>query len=335
MSGFSLLVLTDHSGHSMENSVYALVSAMLTDPRCGSIDIASRGFPENAAFFEGGREAPVHVKTLAGELLYDPWGLNLKSDTTMANLDKYDAIFLRLPPPAPREFFQTLEERARDCVIFNRPSGILETSSKAFLMHFRQICPPMKLCYNERDIQLFAERFPIVLKPLYNYGGKGIVRIVDNEVSTAEGEFALQEYFTDLPSTFFPLLAMKFVGKIEEGDKRILVVNGEVQGASLRLPAEGSWLCNIAQGGSAVHADPDERELKMAELLSPLLLEKGILMFGFDTLMDSDNKRYLSEVNTMSIGGIAPMQEQTGRPILKRVSTLIWNYIEEKKENGN
>ena len=328
MKQFRVLVFTDHSGHSGENSMYALLTTMLQHPGFSGVAVASRGYPETAGFFSG-QANTLWVRDLDPDFGFTADGSSLQPNREIRSPEGFDALFLRLPPPAPRPFFSFLETWAQGMVIFNRPSGILETSSKAFLMHFRQWCPPMKLMYNIQDITLFSGRFPIVLKPLYNYGGKGIVKVDEDTVDTGKEKLSLLRYFESLTPDAFPMLAMKYLENVRNGDKRILVVNGEVQGASLRLPAEDSWLCNVAMGGYSVPTTPNTREMEIAEHISPVLLERGILIFGFDTLEDGNGKRYLSEVNTMSIGGMPQIEEQTGKPVLKRVIALIWQYIED------
>lgn len=330
MKTFRLLVLTDHSGHSAENSLYPLLQAMHDHPGYDDIDIASRGFQQNGAFFEGIEGSPLYVRAVEHDVQFHPEADWLKPETEITSSEEYDAIFLRLPPPPSRNFFRFLKHWAWKHVIFNHPDGILETSSKSFLLNFQKYTPPVKLCYDIDEIKRFAKRFPIVLKPLYNYGGKGVVRVFDNQVDTGDELLTLDTFAGRLRQEIFPLLAMKFMEHVGQGDKRILVVNGEVQGASLRLPAEGSWICNVARGGNAVPAEPTDREVEMAHAVAEPLLERGILIFGFDTLEDGDGMRYLSEVNTMSIGGIRQMEEQTGRPILARVVELIWQYLDAK-----
>lgn len=330
MRTFRLLVLTDHSVHSAENSVYPLLQAMHDHRGYDDIDVASRGFQKNGAFFEGIEGSSLFVRTVEHGVQFHPDADWLKPETEITSAEEYDAIFLRLPPPPSRSFFKFLKQWAGKHVIFNHPDGILETSSKAFLLNFQKYTPPVQLCNHVDEIKSFAKRFPIVLKPLYNYGGKGVVKVFDNQADTGDEILPFDVFAGRLGQEMFPLLAMKFMEHVRQGDKRILVVKSEVQGASLRLPAEGSWICNVARGGSAVPAEPTKREIKMAHAVAEPLLERGILIFGFDTLEDGDGMRYLSEVNTMSIGGIRQMEDQTGRPVLARVVELIWQYLDAK-----
>jgi glutathione synthase len=128
-------------------------------------------------------------------------------------------------------------------------------------------------------------------------------------------------------------LAMEFLKNVSQGDKRILVLNGQILASSLRLPAEESWLCNVAQGGHSVAAEATSEEIKIIETISPKLLEAGILIFGVDTLVANDGKRILSEINTLSIGGFPQAEKQTKKPILQQTINGIIKYVDTVFQN--
>jgi len=127
-------------------------------------------------------------------------------------------------------------------------------------------------------------------------------------------------------------LAVKFLENVKQGDKRIVVVNGEILGASLRLPAENSWLCNVAMGGSSNMAEVESEEEEIIRLINPTLSDMGIVMYGVDTLVGDDGKRVLSEINTTSIGGLPQIAAMRNEPLVERAIDLIWEYYNEKKK---
>ena len=129
----------------------------------------------------------------------------------------------------------------------------------------------------------------------------------------------------------FPMLAMTFLKNVTMGDKRTIVVNHQILGSALRLPAPGSWMCNVAQGGHAEVAEPDEEEHIIERTLTPMLHRKGVIMYGFDTLVGDDGRRVLSEINSLSIGGLVPLQALTGRPVLRNAARLLWDHVEGKE----
>ena len=110
---------------------------------------------------------------------------------------------------------------------------------------------------------------------------------------------------------------MRYLKNVSQGDRRILIVGGEILGASLRLPRQGSWLCNVSQGGKLVANTPIDEEHKIIEMISPNLLDKGILLFGADTLVNDEGERVLSEINTISIGGFPQAETLTRKPEIK------------------
>lgn len=328
MSGkIDLLVLTDHAGHSSENSLYALLRAFRRNEDCGRLDIASRSHRFNKAFFEGAADSRLMVSPVDESFSFDESGIHLSKKQKAGDLGNYNIIFLRLPPPLKSGFLNSLKLRFDDRRIVNRPSGIMETSSKAFLLQFPDLCPPMHLCRNREDVLYFARDQDIVLKPLNEYGGKGILRVSGKEVNDGGESFPLDHFFEQWDKSRTEYLGMKYLKNVGMGDKRVLVVNKKIMGASLRLPAKGSWLCNVAQGGEARGADVDERERKMARRLSDVLYDKGVAMFGFDTLVGDDGQRMLSEINTTSIGGIMQMESQSGSPVLKETALGLFDYF--------
>ncbi len=315
MTPLSFLVLTDHRGHSDQNSVYSLVTTLAGDPRCAHVDVATRGDVRNQAFFGGGG-ARVLGTRVRGALTYDPAGGAFARADTPLDPKAYDVIWLRLPHPVPAEFFAFLANLAPAGpapLVVNDPAGIAHTGNKAFLVNFPDWTPPVRLVRSAEEARDFARQFPLVLKPLRAYGGKGIVRIEGPDDVAAVA-------FTE------PYLAMKFLKHVSAGDKRILVVNGKFMAASLRLPAPGEWLCNVAQGGKSVSAELTPREYALIEALAPTLLEHGICFAGIDTLVGDDGQRVLSEINTLSIGGFPQAEAQTGRPILQQTIDELFAY---------
>lgn len=140
--------------------------------------------------------------------------------------------------------------------------------------------------------------------------------------------FPIEDVRIIFNQTSFPMLAMKFLKNVVLGDKRTIVANTRILGSAIRMPAADHWICNVAQGGHALPAVPDEDELKIEARLTPLLYEKGIVLYGFDTLVDDDGKRVLSEINTMSVGGLLPLQEMIGNPVVMNSATGILDYVD-------
>ena len=331
MKGYTILVLTDHTGHSDQNSIYELLRQMHDDDRISGVWVASRGFEENAEFFKSLNGSDLYAK-----IIDETFSFSERGDSYLPiqkiQMEDFDIIFLRLPRPISDEFLLGLERLFNHATIVNRPSGIIETSNKAFLLNLKEYCPPIKLCNTVEEVEQMAASFPIVLKPLKEYGGKGLLKLKDGKVDDGDSVFNQDEYLERIQDTIMAdgYLAMKYLKNVTKGDKRILVVNGEIMAASLRLPAADSWLCNVAQGGTSVASYPDQDERIIIEAIAPMLKDKGVLIYGVDTLVDDNGKRVLSEINTLSIGGFPQAERQTGTPIIKKTIDSIIKYANER-----
>ena len=325
---YKILILTDHLTHTKENSLYVLANELKKHSLVAQLDIASRGNTDNHDFFYAMNSYELKVASPTKKIKFQQSGKQFLSHTNTRSLIEYDFVFLRLPRPIPLGFFHFLGRYFDEQHIINRPSGILETSNKSFLLQVEHLCPPIRLCRTMTEVWEFQRKFPIVLKPLEDYGGKGIVKVKDNFVYHGKEVQALFTYEHELQKQLDRggYLAMKFMKNVGQGDKRVVVVNGKVLGASLRLPPEGSWLCNASQGGSSHETIADEQERWMAEELHKVLAPKGIGIFGMDTLVDDDGKRILSEVNTLSIGGIKQIQKQSKTPIVEQTAHELMQF---------
>jgi len=329
-SAYKILVFTDHRGHSAENSIYELLGALRKQPGCAYIDVASRGIPENDSFFIDLKGTQVWAARIQSDFAFSAQADSFQAAKRLVSIDDYDSILLRLPHPIQPGFWDYLKSVFPERGIINQPSGIQQASSKAFLLTLAEWCPPMALCQTKAEILAFAQQFPIVLKPLEGYGGVGIVKISEGEGWLGKEKIAdLDTFLDEMEANHRPFLAMQYLRRVDQGDKRIVVINGCVIGASLRLPPEGSWLCNASQGGHSVKAGLTAREEEMARDLSERLCAIGVRFFGFDTLVNDEGERMLSEINALSIGGIRQIaQQQPAQPILETAARELIQAID-------
>lgn len=324
----NMLVVTDHSTHTDTNSVYQLSRALLHDARCGTVWVCSKGNQQNAAFFEGRPDADIYAPEVTDQFAFDASGSYFQQADTPLDRERIDAILVRMPQPVDAAFLFSLESIVPPHHIINSPAGIVETATKAFLMEVSYLCPEPQICHTIKEALELCQQKEIVLKPMLSYGGRGIVRLSTDHCWKEDQRMPIDHLSSFLSDSHFPMLAMKFLKNVTQGDKRTIVANRQILGSALRLPAPGSWMCNVAQGGRAVLAEADEDEHIIQEILTPILYRKGVVIFGFDTLVDDDGRRVLSEINTLSIGGLMPLQEMSGKPVLKRVAELLWDYVE-------
>lgn len=322
-----VLILTDHSNHSSENSLYELSRELFFHDAVEKVDIASRKTVENSPFFSCQLVTDIYTTTIDSSFLFDANDHPLEKKISQSLLSEYDFVWLRLPPPLSKNFLDYLDIAFSNKVIINNPQAIYETGSKAFLMNFKEVCPPMKICESLDDILDFSQAFPIVIKPFREYGGKGILKIDGDQVSNAKERFTMEQFaniYGNSPSNY---LAVKYLKNVKKGDKRIVVINGEIMGASLRLPPEDSWICNVSMGGSSNFSEITNEEREIVTAIDPLLSSKGIVMYGVDTLVDDNNRRILSEINTTSIGGLPQIGKLSNKPMVKIGIDLIVKYV--------
>jgi glutathione synthase len=323
----NLLIVTDHSTHYATNSLYELAVALMSGRGKKNIWVCSRALPENLEFFEGKEDAPIYATLVNKKFSFHPLGFYLHQAVVELRREDINAVIVRMPQPLNKRFLQSLEIFIPARKIVNSPKGTIETSSKEFLLQVKHLCPSPVLCRSVNDAVDLSRENEIVLKPLYSYGGVGIVRLSLQYYWEGDKRYPASAVSHFLKEDDFPMLAMNYLPNVTFGDKRTIVVNQQIVGSALRLPAPDSWICNVAHGGRAIMAQPDEQELKIERELTPILFEKGVVMYGFDTLVADKGLRVLSEINTLSIGGLGPMRELSGKPILKQTAQLLWDYL--------
>ena len=329
---YRMLVITDHTLHKSGDSIYPLLRAMAKNPACSAVEIASRGTPKNQVFFHDRKITPLTTFPIDDNFAYQKNGAQFLQANHQVFLQDFDIVFLRIGRPVSDLFLKFIAECFPQQLIINRPSAIAETGAKDFLINFPEICAPMKICSTIDEILEMYNQFPIVLKPLRSYAGHGMIRILSDTIWDGETKYSLHQSQSCLEAKIQEqgqYLAMKYLKNVSLGDKRIIVVNGKAIGATLRTPKEGSWLCSLAQGGTSSFAEPDATEIKIVETISPILTKKGIVFFGFDTLVDDDGYRVLSEINTLNVGLLSEAELYSGQPVIQKSADLIWSYIAE------
>ncbi len=325
----NILILTEHRSHSRHNSLYKIAVAIWQHPAVENVFVASRNDTNNADFFAGQSTAGLRG-ILVDETFGFPADEFFETRSQEIPLTDIDALFLRIPHPINLTFFDMISDRFSHIPIINHPKGILAIGNKAFLLSLdAKYIVPMALCENWEAVVAFSKQHDCVLKPVLSYGGKGILRIVGNEVHDGEKHVSWQHFEQLVRDSDQPFLAMQYLRNINQGDKRIVVVNGEILSSSLRMPAKGGWLANVAQGGSSHHAEVDDRDREIVAYLSPILKAKGIFYYGLDTIISDEGLRIISEINSLSIGGIAPVEEDTNQPLSARFAQLFINYLQQ------
>lgn len=223
-------------------------------------------------------------------------------DIELASLD---VILMRKDPPFDMEYITTtylLEMAEREgALIVNRPSSLRDANEKFFITRFPQCCAPMVVSRSQDRIRHFInQQKDVIVKPLDGMGGTSIFRVTPEDPNLS----VILESVTEHGAK--TVMAQQFIPQISEGDKRILLVNGEaVPYALARIPASGETRGNLAAGGSGVGIELNDRDYWICEQLGPTLVEMGILFAGIDVIGD-----YLTEINITSPTCIRELDKQ-------------------------
>lgn len=229
-----------------------------------------------------------------------------------------DVMLMRKDPPFNMEYIYTtylLEMlEARGCLVVNRPASLRDANEKLFTARFPQCCTHMLVSRQASQLRDFIrEHQDVILKPLDGMGGQSIFRVSPTDANLS----VILE--TMLEGDRHTIMAQKFIPEIKQGDKRILMVNGEAIPYTLaRIPAEGETRGNLAAGGSGVAMPISEREQWIADEVGPTLKQMGILFAGLDVIGD-----YLTEINVTSPTCIREIDAQFNLDIASQLMNTI------------
>ncbi|MEL4180080.1 glutathione synthase [Roseateles sp. PN1] len=227
-------------------------------------------------------------------------------------LAETDAIVMRKDPPFDSEFFyathllgQAEREGAR---VFNKPAALRDHPEKLALMEFPQYCTPTLVTRSAEVVRAFhAEHKDIILKPLDGMGGTGIFRVGADGLNLGA---IIETLNKDGAET---IMVQRYLPAISQGDKRVLVIGGEVVPFCLaRIPQGGEVRGNLAAGGKGVAQPISARDREIAEAVGPILAQRGLLLVGLDVIGDC-----LTEINVTSPTCFQEITDQTGFDVAK------------------
>ena len=246
----------------------------------------------------------------------------LESSETVA-LHTLDVILMRKDPPFDMEYIYAtyLLEMAesRGSLIVNRPSSLRDANEKVFTTHFPQCTTPTLISRQEKLLRAFvAEHDEVILKPLEGMGGASIFKVSSNDPNTS----VILETLTEHGSRY--AMAQRFIPEISEGDKRILLIDGEpVPYALARVPASGELRGNLAAGGTGVGVELSERDHWICAQVAPKLREMGLIFVGIDVIGD-----YLTEINVTSPTCIRELDTLYGLDIAGQLMDAIESRLQ-------
>ena len=230
-----------------------------------------------------------------------------------------DVILMRQDPPFDMQYItltHLLEGIGDQTLVVNNPREVRNAPEKLFVTEFAQFMPPTLITRDEKAIRAFREQHPhTIVKPLFGNGGAGVFYLKPDD----ENLSSLLENL--LGASREQLMVQAYIPEIRQGDKRIILVDGEPIGAINRIPADGEARANLHVGGRAAKVELTDREREICTVLGPVLRQRGLLFVGIDVIGD-----YLTEINVTSPTGLQELQRFDGTD----GPALIWDAIERK-----
>ena len=272
--------------------------------------------PDRMALRDGKVSAtvrPLVVRDVAGDHV-------TLGEPRYADLATFDVVLLRQDPPFDLAYISSthmLERIHPKTLVVNDPAHVRNAPEKVFVTEFPDLMPPTLLTRDLDAIKAFrAEQGDIVMKPLYGKGGEAVFRLADGDLNFG----SLYELFATLFRE--PWVVQKFLPAVREGDKRIILVDGEFAGAVNRVPAADDLRSNMVRGGAAQATELSDREREICATLAPHLRERGLLFVGIDVIDGN-----LTEINVTSPTGIRAIARLGGPD----VAAKIWDTIETRR----
>ncbi len=230
-----------------------------------------------------------------------------------------DVVLMRQDPPFDIGYITAtylLERVAGDTLVVNDPRSVRDAPEKLFVLDFARFMPATLITRSIAELRGFHARHgEIVVKPLHGNGGAAVFRITRDGTNLA----ALAELFGEVWRE--PFIAQAFLPAVAQGDKRIVLVDGEVAGAINRRPGKGEFRSNLAAGGSAEITELTDGEREICAALGPQLKARGLIFVGIDVIGG-----HLTEINVTSPTGIVAMDRFNGTD----TPGMIWDAIDSR-----
>ncbi|MCF6291888.1 MAG: glutathione synthase [Robiginitomaculum sp.] len=230
-----------------------------------------------------------------------------------------DVVLMRQDPPFDMSYITAahlLELLEGETLVVNDPKWVRSSPEKLFPLLFADLMPPTLISRDEKAIAAFRQQHKdIIIKPLYGNGGAGVFRIKSDDSNYS----SLLEMFFAMSRE--PVMVQAFLPAVAEGDKRIILIDGELAGGFNRIPQKGETRSNMHVGGTAAAIALSEQDLEICRRIGPELKKRGLLFVGIDVI-----DGYLTEVNVTSPTGVRALESFTGVDAVK----LMWNAIESK-----
>jgi glutathione synthase len=234
-------------------------------------------------------------------------------------LGNYDVILVRQDPPFNMNYLTAtylLETIANKTLILNDPRSIRDNPEKLSMFNFSKIIPPTLISKNVEQCFNFHKKYKkTIIKPLYGNGGEGISKLEGINVNLKRKILKLINKYKK------PIVVQKYLSEIKEGDRRIILIDGEYVGSVARIPKKGSVTANFHTGGKAKKVGLIRKDKKICNILKPYLKKNKLFFTGIDVIGN-----YLTEINVTSPTGIQEINRLNG----VRLEKIFWDKVEKK-----
>jgi len=242
-----------------------------------------------------------------------------KGKYCIINLSSINVLLIRQDPPFNINYITAtylLEHLSPKTLIINNPKSIRNAPEKLHVTHFKNLTPPTLISQDEIEIKKFIKKHKsLIVKPLYEKGGKGIFKI------TSSYKNINKKIQIVLKKEKLPIVIQKYIPQVKEGDKRIILLDGNPIGVMKRVPAKNELRANLSRGGTAEKTAFTTRDKFICKKLKTWLKKEGIFFAGIDIIGN-----YLTEINITSPTGIVEINNLENIKIEKN----FWNLIEKK-----
>ena len=240
-------------------------------------------------------------------------------DWVTVDLAEFDVVWLRQDPPFDMGYVTSthLLDRVRaNTLVVNDPFWVRNSPEKLMVLDFPELTPETLITRDVAEIRAFRDAHgDIIVKPLYGNGGAGVFHLRPDDPNLS----SLMEQFAGINRE--PVIAQRYLPAVKNGDKRIILVDGEPIGAINRVPAQGEARSNMHVGGRPEKTELTEREREICAVIGPVLREKGLLFTGIDVI-----DGWLTEINVTSPTGLQELERFDG----VNGAAAIWDAIERK-----
>lgn len=240
-------------------------------------------------------------------------------DARTVALSDMDVVHLRQDPPFDMSYITTthlLERIHPQTLVVNNPAHVRNAPEKILVTEFLDLTPPTLITRSLDDALAFRDDHKdIIVKPLYGNGGAGVFRIQPEDTNLSSLVELFQGIFRE------PFIVQAYLPEVRKGDKRIILIDGEIAGAINRVPAAHETRSNMHVGGTPLQVNLTERDREICARIGPVLKERGLIFVGIDIIGS-----YLTEINVTSPTGIREVKRLSGEDI----AAHLWDVIEKK-----